>query len=79
MSNSMVVRNYHDLNREIGRLQYELRKVEFLLSPREGAHLKKSISKPGATSLTTPNLPLVNWQSVTSRTTFRTAPTPPFA
>lgn len=36
MSNSMEVRNYHDLNREICRLQYDLTKIEFLLSPPKG-------------------------------------------
>jgi hypothetical protein len=36
MSNSMEVRNYHDLNREIGRLQRDLTRIEFLLSPPKG-------------------------------------------
>ena len=36
LSSSTEVRNYHDLNREIGRLRYELGKVQFLLSPPKG-------------------------------------------
>ncbi len=57
MSNSMVVRNYHDLNREIGRLQYELRKIEFLLSPREGAPIPEEIyQQAGRDKLDNPEL-----------------------
>ena len=36
MANAMQVRNYHDRNREIWRLQRELSKIEFLLSPPKG-------------------------------------------
>jgi hypothetical protein len=32
----MEVRKYHDLNRQIGWLRYELGKVQFLLSPPKG-------------------------------------------
>jgi hypothetical protein len=36
LSNALEVRNYHDLSREIGRLQRDLSKMEFLLTPPKG-------------------------------------------
>jgi hypothetical protein len=56
MSNSMDVRNYHDLNREIGRLQYDLTKIEFLLSPPKGRPPERIYDQALSERLDNPNL-----------------------